>query len=400
MIKMVNIDLIAFIVLVVVTTFFLYKNKNKVEIQKIIFPLLYMVLYKTKKGLSFMDKFAKKRPKFLNVMQYVSIFIGLAGMIFISVFMIINTVKLFTTPSVGQGVSLVLPIQVEGVFYVPFFYWLISIFIIATIHESTHGIFARFHKIKLKSTGFAFFSILLPIIPAAFVEPDEKQLAKSKTKSKLAVLSGGPFSNILTAFIFLGLFLLLSFSVNNVYYEDGVKIINTLSDTPASFANVTPSNLYEIEYENNVYNVTNSTYFFNLASNFSANETVRLITDKGNYSLNLIAHPENSSKGFMGINTQANIIIKEEFSSYSWFFDAIMWLIGLFYWLYLLSLGVGLFNLLPLGIVDGGQILRYTLEHFFGKTKDSKKKVGKVWGIISIFFLLLIFIQLLYPVFF
>ena len=81
---------------------------------------------------------------------------------------------LFTKPAASSGVGLVLPFKAKGVFYVPFFYWIISIFVIAVVHEFSHGLIARANNIKVKSSGFAFLALLVPIIPAAFVEPDEK----------------------------------------------------------------------------------------------------------------------------------------------------------------------------------------------------------------------------------
>jgi len=80
-----------------------------------------------------------------------------------------------------------------------FVYWLIIILIVAVTHEFSHGIFARLYKLKIKATGFGFLGPFL----AAFVEPDEKQLQKSKPKKQLAILSSGTFSNFIFAIIFL-----------------------------------------------------------------------------------------------------------------------------------------------------------------------------------------------------
>ena len=75
------------------------------------------------------------------------------------------------------------------------------------------------------TSGFAFLAVLLPIIPAAFVEPDEKQLNKSPIYQQLSVFAAGPFSNILLAII---IFLFFSFAFTplmaNVYEPAGVEI--------------------------------------------------------------------------------------------------------------------------------------------------------------------------------
>ena len=54
-------------------------------------------------------------------------------------------------------------------------------------------------------------------------------------------------------------------------------------------------------------------------------------------------------------------------------------------WLYILNLGIGLFNLLPLGPVDGGRMLQTALLRFF-----SEKRANAIWKNVSIFFLMVI----------
>ena len=79
------------------------------------------------------------------------------------------------------------------VFYVPFWYWLIALFILAVVHEFAHGVIGERWGVRIKSSGFAFLGILAPIMPAAFVEPNEEDLAKKKWWQKIAVF-GGRFS--------------------------------------------------------------------------------------------------------------------------------------------------------------------------------------------------------------
>ncbi|MBW3022637.1 site-2 protease family protein, partial [Candidatus Woesearchaeota archaeon] len=204
-----NIELIALIIFVLVLTLFIVINRKKIEMQKILFPFLYFILYKTKIGLKSMEKISKKE-RFIKTFNFASVFVGFLGMGVISALLIYNLYKLAFFPSAVSGVALVLPIKAKGVFFVPFFYWIISILVIAGIHEFCHGIIAKYHQIRIKSSGFAFLAILLPIIPAAFVEPDEKQLVKKKPKQQLQVFAAGPFSNIVLAFVILGIFALIS----------------------------------------------------------------------------------------------------------------------------------------------------------------------------------------------
>tara|TARA_Y100000034_G_scaffold63195_1_gene76452 strand:- start:161 stop:1288 length:1128 start_codon:yes stop_codon:yes gene_type:complete len=83
-----------------------------------------------------------------------------------------------------------------------FTYFLVALAIVAVSHEFAHGIFARLHKIKVKTTGLAFFGPFF----GAFVEPDEKQMQKAKKFPQLSVLAAGVFANIVMALIFIFLF--------------------------------------------------------------------------------------------------------------------------------------------------------------------------------------------------
>ncbi len=90
-------------------------------------------------------------------------------------------------------------------FLPPFYftYWIVILAIIAISHEFAHGIFAAYNKIKIKTTGFGFFPFFLPIFLAAFVELDEKKMAKHKKLEQMAILSAGTFANVICAGIFL-----------------------------------------------------------------------------------------------------------------------------------------------------------------------------------------------------
>jgi membrane-associated protease RseP (regulator of RpoE activity) len=59
---------------------------------------------------------------------------------------------------------------------------------------------------------------------------------------------------------------------------------------------------------------------------------------------------------------------------------------GLLYWLYLLSIGIGLFNLVPIGPIDGGQMSREIFRQIFKKEETALK----VWGWTSTFFFFII----------
>ena len=57
--------------------------------------------------------------------------------------------------------------------------------------------------------------------------------------------------------------------------------------------------------------------------------------------------------------------------------------------LFVLNLGIGLFNLVPIGPLDGGRMLQLACHKLFDREKGNK-----IWGYIGLFFLLIIFINI------
>lgn len=385
-----NYELIALAVFVALLTLFLVLKRKKLEIQKIVWPLLYFVLYRTKLGLKAMDKIAKHR-RLMKVFAVAGVVVGFVGIFSISGLLIWNLIKMILEPAVASGVSVVLPIKgVKGVFYVPFFYWIISILVIASVHEFSHGMIARFNKIKIKSSGFAFLGLLFPIIPAAFVEPDEKELGKKKLMQKLEVFAAGPFSNIVSGFIFLGIFLLIAPPlVTSMWDFHGMNITDINNKSALIGTNITVGDtILKIDSKN----VTLIDQFIEEMDAKKPGQPIILETDKGNYNLTLKEHPDNQTKAYLGVNVEQNRFIKPTVIARFGNFlpNAAMWIMGLIWWLYLLHLGIGLFNLVPAGPIDGGQMVRAVM---FKKFK--KDKAAKICRWISIFFLLIIVLNVL-----
>ncbi len=379
-----NYELIALIAFVALVTIFLVVKRKKVEVEKLVPYVFYFVLYKTKVGLKLMDRISK-REKLMKAFEWAAIVAGFAGMGLISVLLVYNLYKIAFVPSAISGVGLVLPIKAKGVFYVPFFYWIASILIVASVHEFSHGVIARLHKVRIKSSGFAFLAILLPIIPAAFVEPDEKELKKRNTKQQLGVFAAGPFSNIVLGAIFLGLFILIAPPV----------VDRTLDFNGANITEITNSSVFintgvavgdsVIKMDNN--NITYVEDFNAAMENKTPGQAVNIKTDKGDYSVILGKSPKNASLGYLGVSVMQNKDIKPgvKIKFGSFLPNALIWVLGLFWWLYLLNFGIGIFNLVPVGPIDGGRMVYVSL---IRKYKESKAKKIANW--ISIVFLMVI----------
>src|SRR3989344_9456019 len=223
-----NWDLTLLLIFFLVVYVFYLKNKTKFEVQGKIF-----CLYRTKVGLKLMDKLSKFSPKSLNFIGVLGIIVGFIGMILMFYLLLKMTIDLLVIPGATPGLVPVLPgIKVSPLLPVlSFIHWIIIIFIIALVHEFSHGIYARLNNIKIKSSGFAF----LGPIPAAFVEPDEKQTARKNRKAQLSILSAGPFSNIILAFlIFLILLFVFSPMQQSLVEPTGLYVAGVMDGYPAN----------------------------------------------------------------------------------------------------------------------------------------------------------------------
>jgi len=374
---------------------FLYINRKKIIIQKIFYPFLYFAMYKTKIGLELMDRMAKKHPKLLKYLAYSGIVIGFLGMVIMSVLLIQNFYGLVTKPAAVSGVGMVVPFKVKGAFYVPFFYWIISIFLLALVHEFSHGVVARLYKIKIKSSGLAFLNIFVPVIPAAFVEPDEKELRERPHIQQLSIFAAGPFSNIIFAFVVLAIMGLVFAPVSNAIFNyDGVLVTGFTPGNetfPAEEAGMTENELI-IGIDN--MPITTVENFTKIMQNKTPSESIVITTNVTDYNITLAESPDNKSMGYLGIYLTQNQEIKENvLQKYGKILpDVFIWFVGLFYWLYVLNLGIGLFNLVPLGPIDGGRMLQLAMHKLF-----KKKNGDKIWKAISFVFLGLVLINVLWP---
>ena len=391
---MLDFQTIAAIVFLIILTAFVLLNRKKLDTKFLIPYIIYFSMYKTKLGLKLMDSVSRKHRRFMLYIGYIGILIGFIGMIFISYGLINNIYILFTKPEAQPGVGLVLPFKAKGVFFVPFFYWIISIFVIAVVHEFAHGLIARTHNLKVKSSGFAFLGIVIPIIPAAFVEPDEKELRKRPHKEQLSVFAAGPFSNIIMAFLFLGIASFIFAPIANALIEpSGVKVTDYVKGEggkkfPAESSGIKVGEIIQqidgvrVHYVNNLSTVLRSK---------KPDDIILIKTDKSVHEAKLAKNPENESLAYIGAYLEQSTKIKDGIkANYGELLpNALMWIYGLFVILFILNLGIGLFNLVPIGPLDGGRMLQLVLHRFFNKEKGDK-----VWYFVGMFFLILIFINI------
>ena len=380
-----NFDLIFAILFYGLILMFFVRNRKDFEVQAKI-----IAIYRTKLGLRWMDRLAKIFPRVWKFFGVIGIFVGFSGMAFIFYWLFKGTIDLILKPLSTPALAPVLPgIRVPGLPALSFWHWIIAIFLVAAVHEFCHGIFSRVYKIKVESSGFALFGPIL----GAFVEPNEKHLIRSSKTAQLSIISAGPFSNIIFGILCL---LLLNFAMSPVlekFYEpDGIKIKEVVAGSAAdSIGLEAPFILLAIDDSL----TTNGSAFLNTTSKILPGQEIRLKTDKGEFILIAKENSENKTRGYIGIRDfEVNTKIKEAAAAqYGTTIPKVfLWFNMLVFWLFIVNIGIGLFNLLPLGPVDGGKMFYVASLWFF---RNNAKKAQWFFGWVTFICLTLILINLL-----
>lgn len=374
---------IAFIIIWVFA--FIFKNNlDKIGVE-MSFPV---IMWRTKRLRGFIDKIASLFSRFWKYFMNIGILVSVICMVIMAVTLIYSLTMIMDTPSV----SLILPgVEVPGSpIFIPFFYGFIALATVIVVHEFSHGILARVEKINIKSIGLLLFAIL----PGAFVEPDEEDMAKLSPLSKLRIYVAGSIGNLSLAAIAMILMLIsTSFIIPLCFHEDGVEITRIVSDSPAD--GYLKSGMIIKSINNHSFNNSNS--YMGIVSNLKPNTPINIGTDQGNFTIISSKNPTNTSRGYMGIQAQNHYLLNNKFNNqvYSSLFWIILQLPQLFIWIAFLNLAVGTFNLLPMKPLDGGYIFEILMSYICSDMilKAIVSFVSYLMGIIIIFSLIYGFIS-------
>ncbi|MFH1211886.1 MAG: site-2 protease family protein [Candidatus Woesearchaeota archaeon] len=386
---MISFDIISLIVFVILLTILLYKNRKKAELQKVIFPLLYLVLFRSKFGLKFINKVAEKYKELIKFLGYCFIGISFAGLLFISYSMIAIMVKFFLAPKVTEtGMQVVLPgSTITGIGYLSFWHWLISLLILVVVHEFSHAVVAKAHGVNVKSSGTAVLGLIVPIFPAAFVEPDERQMKKQDDVVKHSVFSAGPIANLILALIF-GLILFGIFAPisEKMHTNDGIEIVSLNETGPAFNAGIRNNTVITKIDSREINDVSDFVNVFDYC--ISPGQTVVLSNSTQGFAVVPTEKQNSPGEAYIGVNLKTHQAVNEDAKKYAGVFS---WFQDLFMWLFLLNIFIGLANLLPIFITDGAQMLQV----LFLRVITNKKTAMKAWTVVNALFLALMIIGLL-----
>jgi len=343
----------------------------------------YSLTYKNTQVQSVLSKILTRTRRGIRVFADVSVVAGFLMMGFAFWFLLNNLSNFFVEPTEFAELTVLIP-GVTLTSGPAIAYFLISIPIVLIIHEGAHGIVASLEKIKIKTGGFAVFIALF----AGFVEPDEEEFDKAKKISKLRVIGAGATSNVIFAFA-LGALLLtnpifalvLPEPLVEWFYDapDGVLVISIIPDGGAEKAGLQSGDL--ITAINGVVIITPLDF---QKIDLKPGETVTVTVQRNGQQLQLpveiMPSPDDPNRGLVGIMRDNALSYKPVYNFIEWDPQVSMFLL----WLWMISFFIGIINMLPLPILDGGKFIYTIIEK-----KASEQKInGIMWAIYAFTFVL------------
>jgi membrane-associated protease RseP (regulator of RpoE activity) len=240
----------------------------------------------------------------------------------------------------------------------PLFEGILALAIVMIVHEGAHAILTRIANVRLLSSGLVLFGVI-PV--GAFVEPDEKKLARTEQGKQTRVLVAGPTANLLASIAFLVLFFGFFYTTQGMrdtgylIYSGMIPgtIVHAIDGVPVDLVNYTNLSLPK-------------------------NATLHIDTNLGPV---VKSTDENGKLGITYVPiTKSTLITKFNVPG----FDFIYMLLGL-----TLSLNfvVGAVNILPVPLFDGGRLIEINVKN---------KMIVNAISYVTLFFLLLNFLPLLF----
>ncbi len=375
------------------------KNKIRAEIK------LPFILIHTPFGLDFFDKVAKWRAAkvyadfntyFMPAITALAIFLIVGSLLV----MFSNADARAGVASVGWQANLLIPGLNP---YLPITYGWIALIVTIIIHEAGHGVVARVYNIRVDSTGIVLF-LGLPV--GAFVNIEREELNKTTLKRKSAVLTAGPLNNmILAGASLLALYFIISTLTplppdpNSPQF--GVMVVNVNQPSLAASVGIVPGSIIQYVAGSEIRALENLSS--TLRDNLGRTVDITWLTQDGETVTRQVAIPLepvgpilgvgvttvspdpqavlDRYKGAFGTNPLALLLpptmqqgavpysdlMAPKYTS-SVFGAAFAPLANMLFWLWFINFNVGIFNALPIGPLDGGQLYGSLIE------KRSKSK--------------------------
>jgi membrane-associated protease RseP (regulator of RpoE activity) len=378
------------------------KNRVRAEVK------LPLILIHTPFGLEFFDKVAKWRAAkvYADFNTYL-----MPAITALAIFLIIGSLMImFSNASARGAVAGVGPqanLLIPGLNpFLPITYGWAALIITIIIHEAGHGIVARVYNIRVDSTGIVLF-LGLPI--GAFVNIERDELNRATLKQKSAVLTAGPLNNmILAGASLLALYFVIStltpLPPDPNAPQFGIVVMSVNPGTLAESSGMEPGSVIQYVAGQEVRTLEDLGNY--LRANLGSTVDITWINNAGDTVTRPVTLPPavEQGKGILGVTvTLLSPDPQEVLDRYKGAFgsnplalllpptmqqgvvpysdlmapkyessvlgSAFAPVANMLFWLWFINFNVGIFNALPIGPLDGGQMYGALIE------KRAKSKV-------------------------
>lgn len=344
----------------------------------------YSLTYKNASVQSVLDRMLGRTRRAVRVFADVSVVAGFGMMGFAFWFLMSNVANYFVAPSGFAEVTVLIP-GVTVTSHSAIVNFLLCIPIVLIMHEGAHGIVAALERIRIKTGGFAIFIALF----AGFVEPDEDEFNKAKKVSKLRVIGAGATSNVAFS-LALGAVLLTNpvFAIivpepiKGAFYEapDGVFVLSVIGGSGAERAGIQPGDVI-----NGINGMPVYTAFDMERAGLEPGQTAVVSVSRDGQALEMpveiTAAEDDPERGLVGIMRDNSAAYKPVYGFIEWTSHEL----SLFLlWLWMISFFIGIINMLPLPILDGGKFIHTIIDQ-----RMSERSVNAtMWAVYAFTFVL------------
>jgi membrane-associated protease RseP (regulator of RpoE activity) len=377
-----------------------------------------LILIHTPFGLDFFDKLANTKAGrvyarfnvyLMPVITAGAIFLIVSSLIFLSS----NSAVRAGARDLGPQANLLIPGLNP---YLPWTYGWLALVVTVIIHEAGHGIVARVYNIKVESTGLLLV-LGLPIGAFVNISPDE--LSRSTLKQKSAILTAGPLNNMITAALSLvALYFIVSTLTpipTNSAPQYGLIVLGVGDHSLAGSIGLSKGSIIQTVAGEKIQNIEDLGKF--LRSNLGNTVAIKWKDNTGHEVTRFANLPKHvqANQGILGISigavpdpVQALQIYKNAFgirSSHQILLfpptigagesvpfsnlmapkyhsnllgSAFAPVANIFYWLMFVSFNVAIFNALPIGPLDGGQLYNSLMESRLRSKPDKLKNASRI----------------------
>lgn len=340
----------------------------------------YSLVYKNHGVQEYLSRMLGRTRRAVRVFADASVVSGFAMMGFAFWFLLDNIAKFILAPAEAAELTVLIPgVTLTSASAIAGF--LLSLPVVLVMHEGAHGIVAALEKIRVKSGGFAVFVAVF----AGFVEPDEEEFEKAKRVSKLRVIGAGATANVAFS-LALGLLLLTNpvFALVvpepllGAFYEvpEGVAVLEIMDGFGAGRAGMMEGDIITALDGRQVVSPVDME-----RAGLEPGQTVEVSVLRGGERLELpvevMPSPDDPDRGLLGI-IRDSAFFEPRYAPFEWDPRVSMYLL----WLWMISFFIGIINMLPLPILDGGKFIHTIIS---GRMREARVN-GVMWGVYSFTF--------------